>query len=228
VDRSVFAQHFREAAEAARDFAKRFIEERLSDEMRFHVHLNSSYDRNAGAEFKVFPGDSADDRALATKGLDEDGVVGLLWRDGFVPQWIDLAVVGETGATTILDVVACGRFTDDAERLYYANTGVAPFGVKGPDLPAKYIEGNRFSIYERSSCWSFADLERARQHDRKVWSLKLHGPIFDDRALATPLAFPRLEILELHGVSVRGPGLRSLERLPKLRHLRATAFNMST
>jgi len=82
VDRSVFARHFRAATGAAREFAKQFIEDQRSDETRLRVHLNSSYDGHARAEFKLLPEDSVDDRTLATKGLDEDGVVGLLWRAG--------------------------------------------------------------------------------------------------------------------------------------------------
>jgi len=221
VDRSVFSQHFSDAARVALDFAKQYLEEPLPDEMRFRVHLNSSHDANAGAEFKLFPEDSSDDRALATKHLNEAGVVELLWRDGFVPQWVDLIVVGETGDTTILDVIACGRYADDERRLYYVETGLAPFSPKGPVLPVNHVDGRRFSIYERSSCWSLEDLERSRRNAAKVWSLKLHGPAFDDWRLACLPAFPRLEILEFFGVTLMGPGLEGLAGLPRLRHLRA-------
>lgn len=221
MDRSIFAQHFSEAAKVARDFSRRYLEEPLPDEMLFRVHLNSSYDAHAGSDVKLYPDDSSDDRALATKQLDEEGVVELLWRGGLVPEWVDLAVVGLTEAQTIVGVVCCGRFAADEERLYYAQTGIAPFSPKGPSLPVNHVDGQRFSVYERSSCWSLDDLERVQRNAAKVWSLELHGPAFDGLPLGVN-QFPRLEILELFGVRFDGAGLQSLERVPQLRHLRAT------
>lgn len=220
MDRSAFAQHFLNAAQIARDFARKFLEEDLPDEMSFRVHLNSSYDKHAGADVKLFPGDSSDERTLATKQLDADGVVGLLWRDGFVPEWVDLMVVGLTPTATILDVVSCGRFAADEKQLYYAQTGIAPFSPRGPVLPFNHVDDVRFSVYERSSCWSAEDLALTEQNASKVWSLELHGPEFDGVALTA--TFPRLEIFELDGVRLAGEALGALERLPKLRHLRAT------
>ena len=158
------------------------------------------------------------------KGVSGDEVISGLWRDGYVPQWIDIAVVGETGAATVIDVIACGRFIDDEQRLYYASTDVAPFGVKGPALPAGYVQGQRFSIHERSSCWSLEDLERAGRHAAKVWSLELHGPAFDDNALATMPTFSRLDILELTWFALKG----SLVAMPSaLRRLTIHAADAS-
>ena len=202
--RDRFEEHFRRAAEQARNFARGFIEEPLPDATVFRVHLNRSHDAHATSEFKLFPEDSSNQHALAMKGVSGDEVISGLWRDGYVPQWIDIAVAGETGAATVIDVIACGRFIDDEQRLYYASTDVAPFGVKGPALPAGYVQGQRFSIHERSSCWSLEDLERAGRHAAKVWSLELHGPAFDDNALATMPTFSRLEILELTGFALKG------------------------
>src|SRR6478609_1058118 len=220
MDRSTFAQHFLSAAQHARDFARKFIAEQLPDEMTFRVHLNSSYDGHAGPDVKLFPGDSSDERSLATKQLDADGVVALLWRDGFVPEWVDVTVAGLTQTATILDVGSCGRFAEDEQQLYYAQTGIAPFGPKGPVLPVNYVDGVRFSIYDRSSCWSAEELVLIVQNASKVWSLELHGPAFDGLALSA--TFPHLEIFELYGVSLAEPALAAVERMPKLRHLRAT------
>jgi hypothetical protein len=49
--------------------------------------------------------------------------------------------------------------------------------------------------------------------------LELHGPVFDDACLTT-LSFPRLEILELNAVALRGTGFKGLEGVANLRHLR--------
>jgi hypothetical protein len=139
-----------------------------------------------------------------------------------VPQWVDVAVVGETGDATLVDVLACGRFIADETALYYTWTEVAPFGVKGPTLPVGYVEGQRFSIYSRSACWSLEHLARVMRHASKVWSLELHGAVFDDDVLAESIESDTLEILEVRGARLRGPWLRGLSKLPKLRVLRLT------
>lgn len=220
VERATFERRLLHAAACARDFARELIAEPLPDELLFRVHLNSSYDLNAEPELRLFPEDSADARVLATKGLTAGQVVDELWREGWVPEWINVSVVGETGAATVIELLACGRFTADETALYYSSTDVAPFGVKGPVLPIDFVEGQPFSIYTRSSCYTLAELGRVRQNAAKVWSLCLHGPAFDDSVLATQLAFPNLEVLKLYGTPLRGPGLAGLESLPRLTHLR--------
>lgn len=219
MERALFSARLRTAAERARDFARNFIEEQLPDAIVFRVHFNQSYDGNATAEFKLFPADSSMELALKTKEISLEGAIDVLWRGGLVPQWVDVQVAGESGATTIVDLRACGRFIADESRLYYVWTDVAPFGVKGPWLPPNYVEGERFSIYDQPSCWTVADLRRVQRNATKVRFLRLHGPGFDDRVVAEGLSFPNLTGLDLVGASLRGHGLRGLAGLPKLRHL---------
>jgi hypothetical protein len=87
-------------------------------------------------------------------------------------------------------------------------------------LPVGYEEGERFSIYDRSECWTPAELERVVHHADEVWSLDLIGLAFTDGCLAAIHAFPGLEILELKHTTIEGPGLSGLARLPRLRVLR--------
>jgi hypothetical protein len=223
MERELFERRFLAASIKARDFARTFIEEPLPDAMRFNVHLNGSHDVGAGPEVKLFPEDSRDQVARRNKNVSAEQVVDLLWRDGLVPQWVDVTVVGETGDATLLDVDACGRFIGDETALYYKWTDVAPFGPKGPSLPVGYVEGQRFSIYDRSACWSLEHFARVMERSSKVWSLELHGPAFDDEVLSTALASSTVEILDVRGAPLRGSGLRGLARLPKLRILRMTS-----
>jgi hypothetical protein len=222
MDRELFERRFLEASSHAREFAKRFIEESLPEPLLFHVHLNSSYDRGAGPRFKLFPQDSSEKMALKSKHLSAGAVVDLLWRDGLVPQWADLTATGKTPDATLLDVTCCGRFIADESALYYTWTPFAPFGVKGPVLPVGWVEGQRFSIYHRSSCWSRGDLVRVMQHPSKLWSLELHGPDFRDDVVPEYLHSDSLELLEVGLVRLRGAGLRCIARLPKLRALRVS------
>lgn len=65
----------------------------LPDRMIFRVHLNSSCDVHAGPDVKLFPEDSSDDRAVATKHLDEEDAAEQLvgWEPGIVV--IDTSIV---------------------------------------------------------------------------------------------------------------------------------------
>jgi hypothetical protein len=221
MDRNTFANHFLESATVARDCAGRYLEEALPAELRFRVRLNSSYDHNLNSDEVVYPDDSTLDRAEAVSDLGADAVIDLLFRDGKVPEWVDINVMDETGSATLIQARVCGRFTANDERLYHQHEGYPPFHCQGPALPPDYAEGTRFSIHHRSECWTYKDLARAEAHATKVWSLDLRGRRFGDRQLEALPAFPSLEILELRGVPIVGPGLIGLGRQPRLRWLRS-------
>lgn len=219
MDRALFRTRFDRAATLARDFARTFIEEPLPDEASFHLELNSSYDAGSSAELHVFPGDSI--RGAHLLRMDLEQAVDELWRDGMVPQWIDVSVVGETEETTLIHVTCCGRFTADDALLYHQQSQIPPFHVTGPILPVGHEHGRRFSIYDRAHCWTADDLARAARHADKIWSLELHGPAFDDATLAAfGDGLRRVEILALSGTAVDGSSLGWLSYAPRLRVLR--------
>jgi len=220
VEREVFARHLQEAAAEALAFARTLIAEPLPDAMRFRVRLNSSYDGNplVGGEV-VFPEDGTIARALELQACDVDMVVDTLWRDGRVPEWIDVAVFDETGAETLIELTCCGRYSAQEQLLYHAQRGRPPFHPLGPTLPARYEPGRKFSIHHRSECWTPADVRRLRDHASKVWSLCLLGDRFDDGMLAGVPDLANLEILEVRGNALSSAELLALSRFPKLRVL---------
>jgi hypothetical protein len=142
VEYRLFKQRFHDAAARARDFARRYLEEPLPEALSFHLYLNQSVDLYASSDFKLFPEDSSEVHAVKLKHLSAEEVLATLWREGLVPQWVNLTVVGETGNTTLIEVLACGRFIGDEARLYHADEGYAPFHVLGPTFPVDYVEGN--------------------------------------------------------------------------------------
>lgn len=221
MERELFASRLREAAVAARDFARKYIEEPLPDPTLFRLRLNNSYDGNprVGDEH-VFPEDSALERAEKLKLCTEELVIDELWRGGRVPEWIDVAVIGENGAATLLQLMCCGRFTADESLLYHLREGRSPFHVTGPALPVRYTDGQKFSIYDRAECWSLDDVGHLRSHAHKVWALELVGRCFDDQAVANLPDLSRMEILELKASSITTSVLSQLSRFPKLRILR--------
>ncbi len=221
MDRELFARRLHDAAVAARDFARRYVEETLPDELRFRVRLNSSYDGNplVGDEV-VFPRESGYEKANELEDCSEQQVLDLLWRDKRVPEWINLSVIGESGAATLVEVLSCGRFTADEGCLYHVREGRPPFHVLGPALPPEWKEGERFSIHRRSECWTWAELDRLQAHASKVWSLELSGHELDDRALALLPELPDLQLLELKFSALKGHGLSDLLKHRRLRVLR--------
>lgn len=227
MEREHFERNLHTAAARAREFALTFLEETLPTSLTFRVHLNSSNDAGASAEFTRHPEDSSAERTRETKRLSASEVVELLWRDGRVPQWIDVTVVSALGHVTLIELLACGRFIADVERLYYTHTDSPPFGVKGPSLPFDYVEGRRFSLFHSQECWRLDEFARVRAHAASVWSLDLRGPEFDDAALCTrapsELEFSNLEILELDGTRIEGAGFSTFANLPRLRVLRIGA-----
>jgi hypothetical protein len=224
VERELFAQRLQEAAVVARNFARTLVEEPLPDSMLFRLRLNSSYDGNPlHADEVTFPNDSSFEQASRLSACSESDVVEVLWRNGRVPEWVDVSVIGETGSAALLQLLCCGRFTSDAKLLYHEREGRQPFHVTSPVLPARFGVGDtteKFSIYDRSECWTVYELRHVAHHASKVWSLELVGPPFDDGILLALPMFTALEILELHWSPITGAALRGFAQHPRLRVLR--------
>lgn len=208
MERVTFEERFRQATSACRAFAGKYLEETLPPALRFRLCLNASYDGNPlHPDERTYPED--DGRRLNNCSAEE--VVGQLWRDGRVPEWINVSVADESGDSTLIEVDACGRFTQNHDLLYHHREGLPPFHLLGPTLPPGWIEGQRFSIHHRKECNSPAELDRALRHAHKIWSLTLYGPAFD---VAPLVDLGTLKILEFEGTDVLPPVLpRALQVL---------------
>jgi hypothetical protein len=102
----------------------------------------------------VFP-DDVQKHGKRVGPLTAEAVVSLLWRDQMVPEWIDISVWEADQHTTYFELMCCGRFTAESQRLYYIWNDVPPFGIKGPVYPARIaisaMEGvpvEKFSLAE--------------------------------------------------------------------------------
>lgn len=220
MEREIFIERFHAAAAAALSFARPFVLESLSDQLIFRVRLNQSHDSNLRPDQRVYPEDNTPQKAQELHRCHEEKVVQALWRDGTVPEWVDIAVVGQTASQTIMELRCCGRFTGDERGLYHQQAGMPPFSVHGPTLPPGYRSGDLFSIWHRLVVWGRDEIQIAMPHIHKVWSLTALGSQFDDSILASLPIFPNVEIIELKESPINGDGLRSVGRHPKLRVLR--------
>ena len=132
--------------------ARRHVNNVLPERIRYMVRLNQSYDGNPLTMGEhVFPNDalSLDERVGP---LTTEEVVELLWRDGIVPEWIDISVFRADAEITFLELLCCGRYTDRDDLLYYLDGGVGPFGIKSPSLPLNWRDGDAaFDLHWRDA-----------------------------------------------------------------------------
>lgn len=223
--RELFVEHFHAAAVAAVSLARQFVLEDLSDKLIFRVQLNQSHDSNLRPDQKVYPEDSTPQRAQELHRCHGEKVFNALWRDGTVPEWVDVAVGGQTASETVIELRCCGRFTGEESCLYHQQGGMPPFSVHSPALPPGYKPGQPFSIWHRLAAGRLDEIELAMPHLHKVRSLAVFGSQFDDSKLASLPVLPNVEIIELKESPTNGEGLHSLSRYPRLRVLRIDLAN---
>ena len=123
-------------------FAQRYVTQRLPFDFRYEAHLNQSCDDHASLDDVLYPDDSA---RIVTCNSETD-VVELLYRDGRCPQWIDISAFRVGDTFTEMQLLCCGRFTHDRDKLYYTHGGTGPFGIKSPVFPFGYEEGTTFTL----------------------------------------------------------------------------------
>jgi hypothetical protein len=147
LSRSAFKRNLQDSAILARDFTRTMVVNTLPDAIVYTILYGCAYDGNPliGDE-KTFPDDYTD-RPIST--LSPDDVTECLWRNGFVPEWINVTVSHEDGEYTYIDLECCGRYSATANRMYHIREGRPPFHVLGPPLPPDYEreDGAKFDLY---------------------------------------------------------------------------------
>lgn len=123
-------------------FAERYLKNKLVPEFRYDVHLNSSNDDPKLTQFDIYP----EDNDRIENGLTDKEVRDLIYRNGKVPVWIDVAVHKSDRRITTFKLLCAGRYSDDENEYYYQSRGTGPFGIKSPDLPYGYKEGQKFKL----------------------------------------------------------------------------------
>jgi hypothetical protein len=137
MERDRFVDHLRKAVERAVDFASEHVQQSLPDGVAYRVYPNQSYDGHPRVSDEVvFPEDSLSGLEDYHGVWGEERVVAFLWREGKIPEWIDVSVEAIDRTRTLVALRCCGRFTAD-DRLYYYNRfgELPPFGIKSPTLP---------------------------------------------------------------------------------------------
>ena len=143
MQKETFSEHLIKATECSVTFAKQYVWNPLPGPFLYIVLLNQSYDGNPLRPGEhVFPND-LEGFGERVGPLSTSQAVELLWRNGLVPEWIDVSVHRTDGRHTFMELLCCGRFTDRGAYLYYAMTDACPFGCKGPMMPPGWKCGDK-------------------------------------------------------------------------------------
>jgi hypothetical protein len=123
-------------------FARSMVLDDLPNSYIYRVFPNQSCDEHLGPDELVYPDDSLVDVHDYIE-MGRDDCIHFLYRDGRVPEWIDISVGAVDHEFTYIYLRCCGRFTANDERLYYNQFDRGPFGVKSPAIPPNIELGDR-------------------------------------------------------------------------------------
>ncbi len=149
LSRDAFRNNLIESATIVRDFTRTRVTTPLPDALSYTIFYGCSFDGNPLREDeKTFPEDY-EEEAPTTTSADE--VTALLWRDGFVPEWINVTVSHEDGERTHIKLECCGRYSALPQMMYHIREGRPPFHVLGPPVPPGFENrpGSKFDLYWR-------------------------------------------------------------------------------
>ena len=148
MDKEKFRQLLQQSTKDCREFSKNFLRNQLDGTTMYLVIPNSSYDGNPLVDDEmVYPEDTLPEGKEHIL-MKEEAVAEYFWRDGRIPEWIDITPKKEKDGQLFFELKACGRFTSNKEALYYTHQNRGPFGVKGPILPSDWI-----SLEESGKFW---------------------------------------------------------------------------
>jgi hypothetical protein len=139
---SEFASLLETSTAEAIAFARSMVFDELPANYTYRVFPNQSYDGHREPDDVVYPNDSLDDMHDFIE-MGRDDCIRYLYRDGRVPQWIDISVGAVDYDFTYIYLRCCGRFTAHDERLYYKRFDRGPFGIKSPAIPPHIDLENR-------------------------------------------------------------------------------------
>lgn len=142
------AARFDTATAACVAFARTLVWDELPEAKTYRVFPNQSHDARLKPDEVVYPEDTL--REGVYLAMSRDAALRFLYRNGRVPEWIDVSVGAADREFTYVNLLCCGRFTANDERLYYRSRGQGPFGIKSPNFPPGFVgdRGDKFWLRE--------------------------------------------------------------------------------
>ena len=134
MDKIQFKEHFEKSLSGLVEFTQSMVSNVLPSDLKFILLTNCSYDGNPlEGDEKVYPNDKVnEDSELNPCEFEE--VIRNLWRDGYVPEWINVSIYRCDESHSFAKLECCGRFTA-GEHLYHKKEGYPPFHTLSPPVP---------------------------------------------------------------------------------------------
>lgn len=116
------------------NFTQEMVINKLPHDCKFIIKTNCSYDGNElENDEEIYPDDKIDESSSinpATKST----VIDYLWRNGKVPQWINVQVNSCDLNFSYITLKCCGRYSA------FLNHKDGPFRGLGPSIPYRYYD----------------------------------------------------------------------------------------
>ena len=135
MNKETFRQHLELGTTCVRANTMRFCFNVIPEKSLYMIYLHQSFDGNPRHnDERLFPDHDTPQIDNNVK-YTADDVVGRLWRDGYIPEWIDITPLEVDSAACTYELRCCGRFTANDDILYHRQEGYPPFHCFGPILP---------------------------------------------------------------------------------------------
>jgi hypothetical protein len=138
ITREQFAENLKRGTDSVRNNIMRYCWNELPEHDRYFVILNGSFDGNPLALGEVVFRDHDVPQTDARVARTSEEIVEMLWRNGKIPEWIDITPYEVDGNFLFSELLCCGRFTDNEAHLYHKQEGYPPFHQFGPIQPVGY------------------------------------------------------------------------------------------
>lgn len=135
MDKETFEQRLVQASERAISWAREHVWNILPEPYLYLLIPNQSYDGNPlKGDEEIFPNETLPPFKFQGP-WDFEQTMAFLWRNGKVPEWVDISVRACGKNFSYLQLRCCGRFTATEELLYHRAEDCQPFHIQGPNIP---------------------------------------------------------------------------------------------
>ena len=142
MDKQDFKQNLKKSVEGLIEFTQVMVINKLPKKVMFIIKTNCSYDGNELIDDEeIYPEDKIGESSPINP-AEEQMVIDYLWRNGKVPEWINVQVDSCDEKNSYISLECCGRFTASENLLYHKNEGRPPFHSLSPSIPFKYFDAN--------------------------------------------------------------------------------------
>jgi hypothetical protein len=150
MEKTLFLKHLRDCAAKTHEGTLLVVTNNLRPPFHYYVLLNQSFDGNPLADGERILSDLKARGGEKVGPMTDTDVIDLLWRDGVVPEWIDVTPYTSDATGTYFQLRCCGRFAAEERLLYHLKEGYPPFHRFGPMIPPDWEsveKSGRFDLH---------------------------------------------------------------------------------